>query len=388
MRPPQHYPSNDHLQRAARRRLPRFAYDYVDGGTGPEVGLRRNRKALDAVTLVPRYVTDREPVVMSVDLFGRSYTRPFGIAPMGLAGLMCPHAELHFARAAGRTGFPGILATACTVEIEDFGRSADGMGWFQLSPPKDQEVNDDLLRRATDSGCSVAVVTVDAPTRGWRPRDMYNGLAVPPRLTARNIMRAAIRPGWSLATVSAGMPRFRTLGRYAPGKGMFDIAAYVTEQIGNPVSRERLQRIRDRWDGELVIKGIMHPADAEAAIAMGYSGILVSNHGGRQLDASPAPVEVLPEILRVAGDRAVVMVDSGFSSGLDIIKAYALGARFVFCGRVFMWGVSALGRQGPDHVVSMLTDEVTLAMTQIGCSRIADLDSSWLGQAAPGPRLR
>ena len=386
MRAPQQYPSNDHLQRAARRRLPRFAYDYVDGGTGPEVGLRRNREALDAVTLVPRYVTDREPVAMSVDLFGRSYTRPFGIAPMGLAGLMYPSAELHFARAAGKTGIPVGLSTACTVEIEDFGRSADGVGWFQLYPPKDEEVNDDLLRRAADSGCSVAMVTVDVPSRGWRPRDMYNGLAVPPRLTARNIMRAAVRPGWSLATVSAGMPRFRTLGRYAPGRGMFDIAAYVTEQLGNAVSRERLQRIRDRWDGELVIKGVMHPADAEAAIAMGYTGILVSNHGGRQLDASPSPIEVLPEILRAVGGRAVVMVDSGFSSGLDVIKAYALGARFVFCGRVFMWGVSALGRQGPDHVVSMLTDEVTLAMTQIGCSRIADLDSSWLGETANGER--
>ena len=153
MRIPQLYPSTDHLRRAARRRLPKFAYDYVDGGTGPEVGLRRNREALDAVTLVPRYVTDRAPVDMSVDLFGRSYTRPFGIAPMGLAGLMYPRAELHFARAAGRAGIPGVLSTACTVEIEDFGRTADGMGWFQLSPPKDEEVNDDLLRRAADAGC-------------------------------------------------------------------------------------------------------------------------------------------------------------------------------------------------------------------------------------------
>ena len=386
MRVPQLYPSTDHLQRAARRRLPKFAYDYVDGGTGPEVGLRRNREALDAVTLVPRYVTDRAPVDMSVELFGRSYTRPFGIAPMGLAGLMYPRAELHFARAAGRAGIPVGLSTACTVNVEDFGRTADGVGWFQLYPPKDEEVNDDLLRRAADAGCPVAMVTVDVPSRGWRPRDMYNGLAVPPRLTARNIMRAAARPGWSLATVAAGMPRFRTLGRYAPGRGMFDIAAYVTEQLGNPVSRDRLQRIRDRWDGELVIKGVMHPADAEAAVAMGYTGILVSNHGGRQLDASPSPVEVLPEILRVVGDRAVVMVDSGFSSGLDIVKAYALGARFVFCGRVFMWGVSALGRRGPDHVVDMLTDEVTLALTQIGCSRLADLDAGWLGQTAAGAR--
>ena len=379
MRNPQNYPSYDHLRRAARRRLPRFAYDYVDGGTGPEVGLRRNREALDAVTLVPRYVTDWTPVEMEVEVFGQVHDRPFGIAPMGLGGLMCPDAELHFARAARAAGIPVGLSTACTVEIEDFGREAGGKGWFQLYPPKDEEVNDDLLRRAEDAGCSVAFVTVDVPVRGWRPRDMYNGLSVPPRFTPRTFCSAAVRPRWSLETLLAGMPRFRTLGRYAPDKGMFGIASYVTEQLGNAVTVERLQRIRDRWKGELVLKGVMHPADAEAAIAMGYSGILVSNHGGRQLDAAPAPIEVLPEIVEVVGGRATVMIDSGFTSGLDIIRAYALGASFVFCGRIFMWGVSALGRAGPGMVADMLTDEVSLALTQIGCPRLGELDASWLG---------
>ena len=374
----QHYPSVEYLHRAARARLPRFSYDYVNGGTGSGVGVARNRSALDLVTLTPRYLADWQQVKMDVELFGRSYSRPFGIAPMGLAGLQWPNAELHMARAGRKADIPVSLSTACTVDIEAFAALAGENAWFQLYPPKDEAINDDLLKRAADSGFSAAFVTIDVPAAGWRPHDRYNGLAVPPRLTLPALWHAATHPRWSLATLAAGVPSFRTLGRYAPSKSMRGMADFVNDQLGHPVTTDRLKRIRDQWKGALIVKGVMHPADAEAAIAIGYDGILVSNHGGRQLDACPSPVEVLPHITAVVGDRATVMVDSGFSSGLDILRGLALGASFVFCGRAFMWGLAALGARGPDHVVDMLTDELQVSMVQIGCPRLPDLDASWL----------
>ena len=378
MRPVNRYPSVDHLHKEARKRLPKFSYDYVDGGSGAGIGLKRNRKALDAITLTPRYITDWKKVEMGVELFGEKYGRPFGIAPMGLASLQYPRAELAFARAGRKVNIPTSLSTACTVDIEDFGALAGENGWFQLYPPKSQEINDDLIDRAQNSGFKALMVTVDVPARGWRPRDMYNGLALPPRITLESLFNSAIRPRWSFNTLINGVPHFKTLGRYSKNKSMRGMAEFVGEQLGQMVTSDRLKRIRDHWKGPLIIKGVMHPDDAKQAMKIGYDGILVSNHGGRQMDASPAPVEVLPDIVEAVGGKVTVMVDSGFSSGLDIVRGLALGAQFVFCGRAFMWGLSALGEKGVDHVVDLLTDEITLALTQIGCPDIAKLNASWL----------
>ena len=378
MRPVNRYPSVDYLHKEARKRLPKFSYDYVDGGSGAGIGLKRNRKALDAVTLTPRYITDWKTVEMGVELFGEKYSRPFGIAPMGLASLQYPRAELEFARAGRKVNIPTSLSTACTVDIEDFGALAGDNGWFQLYPPKSQEINDDLIDRAHNSGFKALMVTVDVPARGWRPRDMYNGLALPPRITLESLFNSAIRPRWSLNTLINGIPHFKTLGRYSNNKSMRGMAEFVGEQLGQMVTTDRLKRIRDHWKGPLIIKGVMHPDDAKQAMKLGYDGILVSNHGGRQMDASPAPVEVLPDIIEAVGGKVTVMVDSGFSSGLDIVRGLALGAQFVFCGRAFMWGLSALGEKGVDHVVDLLTDEITLALTQIGCPDITKLNASWL----------
>ncbi|MDC1442892.1 alpha-hydroxy-acid oxidizing protein [Rhodospirillaceae bacterium] len=378
MRPVNRYPSVDHLHKEARKRLPKFSYDYVDGGSGAGIGLKRNRKALDAITLTPRYITDWKKVEMGVELFGEKFGRPFGIAPMGLASLQYPRAELAFARAGRKVNIPTSLSTACTVDIEEFGALAGENGWFQLYPPKSQEINDDLIDRAHNSGFKALMVTVDVPARGWRPRDMYNGLALPPRITLESLFNSAIRPRWSFNTLINGMPHFKTLGRYSKNKSMRGMAEFVGEQLGQMVTSDRLKRIRDHWKGPLIIKGVMHPDDAKQAMKIGYDGILVSNHGGRQMDASPAPVEVLPDIVEAVGGKITVMVDSGFSSGLDIVRGLALGAQFVFCGRAFMWGLSALGEKGVDHVVDLLTDEITLALTQIGCPDIAKLNASWL----------
>ena len=372
------YPSVKHLHAAAKKKLPKFSLDYVEGGTGLEVGLRRNREALDATTINPKYINDWPSLNTEVNLFGRNFSYPFGIAPMGLASLQWPKAELIFADAAKNANIPVGLSTSCTVAIEEFGAAAGDNGWFQLYPPQDEEINDDLLERAERSGLEVLMVTVDVPARGWRPRDMYNGLSLPPRVTAASLYQAACRPRWSLATLASGIPYFKTMGRYSKDKSFRGMADFIRQELGKPVTRERLVHIRRKWKGPLVIKGIMHPADAEAAVKMGYDGILVSNHGGRQLDACLSPVEVLADIITQVDGRAMIMVDSGFSNGLDIARGIALGADFVFCGRAFMWGVSVLGQKGPEHVINLLSNELQLALTQIGCPSVNELNTSWL----------
>ena len=372
------YPSVKHLHAAAKKKLPKFSLDYVEGGTGLEVGLRRNREALDATTINPKYINDWPSLNTEVNLFGRNFSYPFGIAPMGLASLQWPKAELIFADAAKNANIPVGLSTSCTVAIEEFGAAAGDHGWFQLYPPQDEEINDDLLERAERSGLEVLMVTVDVPARGWRPRDMYNGLSLPPRVTAASLYQAACRPRWSLATLASGIPYFKTMGRYSKDKSFRGMADFMRQELGKPVTRERLKHIRRKWKGPLVIKGIMHPADAEAAVKMGYDGILVSNHGGRQLDACLSPVEVLADIITQVDGRAMIMVDSGFSNGLDIARGIALGADFVFCGRAFMWGVSVLGQKGPEHVINLLSNELQLALTQIGCPSVNELNTSWL----------
>jgi len=372
------YPSVKHLHAAAKKKLPKFSLDYVEGGSGLEVGLKRNRDALDATTITPKYINEWPALDTEVNLFGRKFSLPFGIAPMGLASLQWPKAELIFAEAAKNANIPVGLSTSCTVAIEEFGAVASGHGWFQLYPPQDEEINDDLLGRAERSGLEVLMVTVDVPARGWRPRDMYNGLSLPPRVTAASLYHAACRPRWSLATLTSGIPHFKTMGRYSKNKSFRGMADFIRRELGKPVTRERLKHIRNKWKGPLVIKGIMHPADAEDAVKMGYDGILVSNHGGRQLDACLSPVEVLADIITQVDGRATIMVDSGFSNGLDITRGMALGADFVFCGRAFMWGVSVLGRKGPEHVINLLSNELQLALTQIGCPSVNELNTSWL----------
>ena len=366
------------MHAAAKKKLPKFSLDYVEGGTGLEVGLRRNREALDATTINPKYINDWASLDTEVNLFGRNFSYPFGIAPMGLASLQWPKAELIFADAAKNANIPVGLSTSCTVAIEEFGAIAGGHGWFQLYPPQDEEINDDLLKRAERSGLEVLMVTVDVPARGWRPRDMYNGLSLPPRVTAASVYHAACRPRWSFATLASGIPHFKTMGRYSKDKSFRGMADFIRQELGKPVTRERLKHIRGKWKGPLVIKGIMHPADAEDAVKMGYDGILVSNHGGRQLDACRSPVEVLADIITQVDGRATIMIDSGFSNGLDIARGIALGADFVFCGRAFMWGVSVLGQKGPEHVINLLSNELQLALTQIGCPSVNELNTSWL----------
>jgi L-lactate dehydrogenase (cytochrome) len=366
--------SFDDLKRRARRRIPRFAFDYLEGGCNQEIALERNRKALDAIVMEPRYLDDCPEPDLSVTLFGRRYDAPFAVAPVGLGGLLWPRVAEILAEAANKANIPFCLSTVATTSIERAAELAGECFWFQLYTPRDPKIQDDLLDRAAAAGCRVLLVTVDVPKGAWRPRDLRNGLSVPPRLGLRTLLQIAGRPSWALATLRAGIPTFKSIDRYIPkNSGIAAGSAFTRTTFTGGFSREALARMRDRWQGALVLKGIETEREAELALRLGADGIVVSNHGGRQLDASRSPVEVLPQIRAAVGDRMTVLVDSGVESGADIARMLAKGAEGVLVGRAFIYGVGALGRAGGEHTIHLLREELAHFMAQLRCSRPENL---------------
>jgi isopentenyl diphosphate isomerase/L-lactate dehydrogenase-like FMN-dependent dehydrogenase len=362
------------LKKRARRRIPRFAFDYLEGGCNQEIALARNRSALDAIVMEPRYLEDCAPPDLSVALFGRRYDAPIGVAPVGLGGLLWPRVAEHLAEAAGRANIPFCLSTVATTSIERAAELAGECLWFQLYTPTDPLIRDDLLDRAAAVGCRVLLVTIDVPGAAWRPRDLRNGLAVPPRFDLRTLLQIAARPAWAMAMLRAGMPQFDSIRPYVPkGAGMTSGSVFTRATFTGGLNREALARIRDRWQGALVLKGVETVRDAELALQLGTEGIVVSNHGGRQLDASRSPVEVLPQICAAVGDRMTVLADSGVESGADVGRMLAKGAVGVLAGRAFIYGVGALGRAGAEHTIDLLREELARFMGQLRCARPEEL---------------
>ena len=247
------------------------------------------------------------------------------------------------------------------------------MGWFQLYPPRRADIRRDLLARARDTGFTTLLVTVDVPTVSRRERPTRAGVAVPPRITPLMLYRCAVRPLWSLATLRAGPPRFHGMEKYLDGRDMQDMLNFLGKELGGSLDWAYMQAVRDEWEGALVIKGLLDIAQAERAAELGFDGVLVSNHGGRQFDGAPAAISVLPDIARAVGHRMKILFDSGVESGLDIARALTLGADFVLLGRAFMFGVAALGRRGGDHVAEILIQDLKNNMTQLGCATVAEL---------------
>lgn len=369
----QRYPTVWDLQKKAQKRLPHFSWAYLETGTGDEQGLIRNQESMTNVTLIPRFLKGELKPDITTVLFGQEYASPFGMAPVGLTGLIWPNADQILARTAKKHKLPFCLSAMGSDTPETIGPLVGDMGWFQLYPPRDKEIRDDLLNRAKASGFKILVVTADAPVLSRRERMLRAGLKMPPAITPNFIFQLLTHPCWALATLLAGFPNLKTMVKYAGTTNMKKLAEFVDQDIGRTLSWEYLHEVRDQWDGPLVLKGILHPDDVNKAIQAGVDGVIVSNHGARQFNGAPAAIDVLPSIADQFRGKTAILFDSGVCSGLDILRAIALGADFVFLGRAFMYAVAALGDMGGDHVTNILIEDLKNNMVQLGTSTIEDV---------------
>ncbi|AZV77500.1 alpha-hydroxy-acid oxidizing protein [Parasedimentitalea marina] len=366
------YPAIADLARQAQRRLPPFVWEYLDSATGTEATKTRNRAALDRVGFLPSILHGPLEVDLSTTLFGEKLPLPFGVAPVGMSGLIWPDAEGHLARSAAAAGIPYTLSTVASQSPEDLAPHLGEQAWFQLYPPKDPDIRIDMLARAKSAGFKVLVLTVDVPVASRRERQMRSGLTQPPRLTPRLLAQTLANPTWALGMARRGMPHMRTLDKYITGNlGNLSSTAHIGYLLRTSPDWEYVQWLRDHWQGPIVIKGVMRPEDAERLQDMGVDALWVSNHGGRQFDASPATIEMLPEIRRAT--TLPLIFDSGVEGGLDMLRALALGADYIMLGRAFHFALAALGEPGPAHLIDILKQDLKSNMGQIGATDVTSL---------------
>jgi len=372
------FPTTAYLRQHARSHVPSFAFEYMDGGAGGDGGIARNWNAFDAIELVPRYgVTTTLPAV-DIELFGRRYSAPIGIAPMGGPSIVWPGADQYLAAAAQRARVPYVLGLVGGMMVEHAAEIAPDVLWFQLYRcfRNEHAIGFDLLRRAQAAGVHVLVLTADVPVRTTRPREVVAGITSPFQPDLRMFAAILRSPGYLQSLWKHGQPRFGNLKPYAGDTAdVNEVAAFVRREMAGAFTWEEIGRYRERWKAPLVVKGLLHPADAERCVSLGVDGIIISNHGGRQVEGLPPAIDVLPAIARAVGGRATVMVDSGIRSGLDVVRAVALGADAAFAGKAFLWGLGALGGEGPLHVIDLMIDEMRAAFGQIGARRPAQARS-------------
>ncbi len=372
------FPTVAYLRRHARAHVPRFAFEYLDGGAGADGGIARNWQALDSVELLPRYGVTTVLPGIGIELFGRRYAAPFGVAPMGGPSIVWPGADGYLAAAAQRARVPYTLGLVGGMTLERAAEIAPDVLWFQLyrCARNDHAIGFDLVRRAEAAGVHVLVLTVDVPVRTTRPREVAVGIASPFRPDLRMICGVLTSPGYLRSLWKHGQPRFGNLKPYAPAAAdVHGVAGFVRQEMRGAFTWEEVARYRERWKRPLVVKGILHPEDAEKCVSLGVDGLVVSNHGGRQVEGLPASIDALPAISRAVGGRAVVMLDSGIRSGLDVVRALALGADAVLAGKAFLWGLGALGPEGPGHVIDLLIEEAMAVLGQIGVRHPAEARS-------------
>ncbi|MCM8568511.1 alpha-hydroxy-acid oxidizing protein [Gramella jeungdoensis] len=375
------YPSVDDLREKAKKRLPAFAFEYLDGGCNDDVNIYRNTAEIRDVQLEPRYLQNYGESSTKTKVLGMEFDAPFGIAPVGLQGLMWPNSPQILAKAANEHNIPFVLSTVTTMDIEEASRLTDGRAWFQLYNPVEDSVRNDILDRAADAGCPVLVLLCDVPTFGYRPRDIRNGLALPPKMSLRNILQILGKPAWAINTLKYGQPTFENLKPYTPeGLNLKQLGQFMDRTFSGRLNEELIKPIRDKWKGKLVLKGVASVQDTEDAIRMGFDGIIISNHGGRQLDAGESTIHSLQHITEKYSDQIEIMMDSGLRSGPDIARAIASGAKFTFMGRSFMYGAAALGNKGGDHTISILKTQFKQVMDQLCCNRIEDLPKHLVSQ--------
>ncbi len=366
------YPGLIDLKWRARRRLPKFVWEFLDSGTGTEATKSRNRAALDRIGFTPSILHGPIEPDVSTSFLNESYPKPFGISPIGMSGMVWPDAEARLAQAAAMAGLPYCMSTVASASPEDIAPHLGRHAWFQLYPPKDHEIRRDLLRRARDAGFGTLVLTVDVPVASRRERQTRSGLTHPPRLTPRLMAQVCMRPTWAIGMARKGMPHMRTLDKYISGaQANLPPTAHVGYLLRTSPDMDYVRWLRDNWDGPFLIKGVLRPEDAAPLEQAGVDAIWVSNHAGRQFDGSLASIEVLPAI-RAATSLPLVF-DSGIESGLDILRALALGADFVMLGRGFHYALAALGADGPAHLIDLLARDMQANMGQIGAHDLKSL---------------
>lgn len=362
------YPSIADLRQAARRRIPHFVWEYLDSATGAETVPPLGRAALDQVRLMPSVLHGEVEADLSTSLMGQDFAVPFGIAPVGMSGLIWPGAEALLAREAARSALPYTLSTVATVTPERVGPKAEGRGWFQLYPPRDEGILADMLARIKGAGVQTLVLTLDVPKASRRERQTRGGLVQPPRITPRLALHVARCPAWAFAMAGRGMPRMAFIDDYAGAlaKTALPSNAHAGYVLRTAPDWDYLERLRAAWNGPLVAKGVLDPEAVPRLEAAGVDAIWVSNHAGRQFDGAPAVADALPAI-RAATDLPLI-ADGEVAGGLDILRYIALGADFVMMGRAWHYALGAMAERGPAHLTSMLTTDLIANLAQIGAN--------------------
>lgn len=372
------YPTAVDLRKRAKKVLPYFAYEYIDGGAGEDGGIARNWSALDTIELAPRYGKVIAPPPTDTVLFGRTYSAPIGIAPIGGPGTGFPGAETYMAKAAQAARVPYTLGLLSGIDVERAAELAPDVLWFQLYRfwRDDHKIGLDLVNRAEAAGVHALVLTIDSPTRTTRSREVKAGITNPFRLGMKLGLDAMTSPQWMTSMMRNGIPKFVCLAPYMNAqqrRSLTEAAKFIRQESGGAFTWDEVARYRDKWKKPLVLKGVLHPADAERALSLGVDGLFVTNHGGRQVEALPAAIDALPAIAAQVGGKATLILDSGVRSGLDAARAVALGADAAFVGKAFLWSLGALGARGPAHLINLLTEDVSVTLGQLGCETVTDL---------------
>jgi L-lactate dehydrogenase (cytochrome) len=371
--------SIEDLRKLARRRVPAAIFEYADRGSYDEITIRRNRVAMEALELHQRVMVDVSRMQLATTLIGQAASLPLAIAPTGLTGLFHGNGEIHGARAAARAGIPFCLSTMSICSIEDVREHAGTTFWFQQYLMKDRGFNRELIDRALAAQCPVLMLTLDLQVQGLRRRDAKNGLSVPPRLTLRNAFDIATKPSWALGVLLGKRRSFGNLqARVGHSASLNSLSAWIEQQFDPSATWKDVEWVRTRWPGKLIVKGILHPEDAEMALACGADSLVVSNHGGRQLDGAPASITMLPRIVAAVQGRCEVLLDSGVQCGQDVLKALALGARGCLIGKAFLYALAAGGEAGVTRALEIIRDELKVSLALTGKNCVEDVDSSIL----------
>ena len=371
--------SIEDLRLAAQRRLPRALYDFFDGGAEDEVTLRANRQAFQDLRFRPQVLRNVSVIDTQREVFGRSIAMPMATAPTGALGYGYPGADVAIAKAAVAAGIPYILSSTATASMERIAKAVQGRLWFQPYTLKDKDFFFGLIRRALAADYEALVITVDLPVGGNRERDRRNHFSVPFKFTGHNLWDFASKPAWWSRIARHGMPVMENLlGLAAHQTSASALASSVGRNHDTGFDWAALQQVRDLWPRPLVLKGILHPADAERACAMGCDALVVSNHGGRQLDGAVASLHALPDVLRAVRGRIPVWVDGGVRRGQDVVKALALGAHGVLIGRAMVYGATATGEAGAQRALAILKDELIRTMSLCGTSSLSDIRAELL----------